>query len=75
MVSVIVLVLLRASSHISGEIRSLIKAQHLPSGKITYDFVLHNKCGKDVFLTLFLPEGSETNQPEESKSNDKITSI
>lgn len=41
----------------------------------TYDFGLHNKYAKDVFLALFLPEGSETNQPEDSKSNDQITSI
>ena len=65
MVSIVVLVLLLASPHISGEIRS-------PN---TYDFGLHNKYAKDVFLALFLPEGSETNQPEDSKSNDQITSI
>lgn len=45
--------------------------QHL---KVTYDFVLHNKYGKDAFLELFLPEVNETNQPEDSKSNNKITS-
>ena len=75
MVSIIVFVLLLTSPHISGEIRCLNKARHLPKGVITYDFALHNKYGKDVFLVLFLPEGSETNQPEDAKSNDKITSI